>query len=93
MPSGKLVDVTVQVLAAHLVINAVVAPFQHRPERFDPVRVRLTVYVLAYRVLHRVMLVDFLQTLVRPVVVCIDCFPSLYGFQYEPCERFARLPA
>ncbi len=34
---GELIDVALQMLVAHLVIDAIVRPFEHRPEAFNPV--------------------------------------------------------
>ena len=47
VPTGKLPDIAVQVLGAHVVVGAVVAPLEHGPEGLDPVRVRLIPNVLA----------------------------------------------
>ena len=51
VPSGELVHVAVQVLFAQVVIGAMIAALEHRPERLDPVGVRHSVDIFADRVL------------------------------------------
>ena len=46
MAAGKLVDISLQVLLAHTVVSAVVAPLEHGPEGLNPVGVGLTLDVL-----------------------------------------------
>ena len=55
MPALELSDVAVKVLGAELVIDALVAPLQHRPERLHAVRVGHAVNVFLRTVLDRRM--------------------------------------
>ena len=47
MATGELIDVPLQVLLAHAVIGAVVAPLEHGPEGLNAVRVGLALDVLS----------------------------------------------
>ena len=55
-PTGKLVNVAVKVLYAHLVIGAVVASLQECPKGLDTVRMSLSVYVFCHGMLNSRML-------------------------------------
>ncbi len=55
MPTGELADVAPQVLLAHLMVGAVIAPFQHRPEALNSIRVRHSVDILRDGMLHRLV--------------------------------------
>ena len=81
MSTFELGHVAVQVFRAHLVVGAVVASLQQRPEQLDPVRVRLVPDVLANRMMHR--FVAAWQALVGAFTVGVDdstrasvCSPS-----------------
>ena len=76
MPAGELVDVAAQMLHTHLVVRPVVASFQECPKGFDPVGMGLSIHVFAHGMLNRMMLVNFPQALVCPVVVCVDRLPN-----------------
>ncbi len=70
---GELVDIALQMLGRHLVIDAVIAPFQQRPEGFDAVRVCLSLYILADRMLDALMLVASpRKSPVAAIVVGVD---------------------
>ncbi len=47
MPSLELVNVPIQMLGSHLVVDAMVAALERRPKRLEPVRVSPAVHVLA----------------------------------------------
>ena len=51
MATGELVHVALQVLRAELVVGAVVAAFEERPERLDAVGMGKPVHVFANAVL------------------------------------------
>ena len=46
VPPRKLRDVPIQMLRAHVMVGAVIAPLEHRPEGFHPVRVGLAAHIL-----------------------------------------------
>ena len=55
MPTRELIHVPLQVLWAKSVKRTHVRSFQHSPERFNPVRMRLAFDVLGYRMFDRIM--------------------------------------
>ena len=55
---NELIDVTTHMLLAPMMINAVVAPFQHGPNAFDTVRMGVSVDVLSRFVTDRLVFVD-----------------------------------
>ena len=55
VPALEFADVPVEVLRAHLVVDADVAALQEAPEALDTVRVRLVSHVLRDAVLDRFM--------------------------------------
>src|SRR5208337_1087768 len=57
-PEGELVQIAAKVLAAHAVINAVVAAFQDSPDAFNRVRVCRASRVLASRMIDGIVLVE-----------------------------------
>ena len=78
VPARELIHVTPQVFDAHLVVNAVVASFQHGPETLDPVGMRLFVHVLAHGVFDGMVQVDVPQALVCfycPMTGNLACIP------------------
>ena len=91
-PTGKLVDVTLEMFGAYMVVNTRDSPFQRRPETLDAVRVDLTTNVFAGTVLDRLVGVEVPQALVRLMVVGIDRFAMLDAFMDEPGQRFTRFP-
>lgn len=80
MPSGELRDVAPHVLGRHLVVDAVVAPLEKRPERLDPVGVDLVAGVFSDAVLHGLMVG---QTLVGAVLIGVDGGSGLSGILDE----------
>ena len=52
VPTGKLVDVAVKVVGAHVVVGSDVSALQHGPERFHAVRVGLPVDGLLDRLMR-----------------------------------------
>ena len=62
-PEGELVDVPVQVLRADVVVDAVAAALQDRPDAFNAVRVGSATRVLASR------MIDGIVTEEQPVKV------------------------
>ena len=64
----EFIDVAAHMLLAPVMIDAVVAPLQHRPDALNAVRVRHVVHKLFCLVLDRLMLVEFLQT-----DICAPC--------------------
>ena len=66
----ELTHVSVKALLAHLVVHAVVAPLEHRPERFYRIRVGIPIDVLVMVLLYGDVLVGHAP--VRPQVVMVD---------------------
>jgi hypothetical protein len=56
---GELVDVAVQVLGAHVVIDTIMAALQERPKALNPIGVSLVPNVLADRVIDADMVKTF----------------------------------
>ena len=92
MPSGKLVDVAVQVLPADFVERALVSALEHGPEGFDAVRVHVAPDVLGGTMLDRLMPECMSKVPVCPVIVCVNCFAGLHGLEHEPGQRLFWLP-
>ncbi len=85
MAAGKLANVAAQVLLAHVMIGAVVATLEHRPEAFDSVGVGHAVHMLADAVLHCFVLER--HSLISAVAVCIDSRAGVGVFTDETLER------
>ena len=86
MFAGELVYVPLQMLRRKLVKRAFVRPLEHRPEGLDPVRVRLSFYVLGNGVAYRLVV---RQARVATVVVGIHLRARLGPISGEVLERIA----
>ena len=70
VPSGELVDISVQMLDTHAMVGSHVAAFEHRPEALDAVGVNLTSDVLEVPVIDPI--VRAMNTEVAGVSVRVD---------------------
>ena len=68
--TGKFADISVQVLLTHIVVGAVVAVFEHGPEAFNPVGVRLTPNILTNAVFHSLILKG--HAVIAAVIIRVD---------------------
>ena len=75
MPPREFIDIALQVLGRHLVVDADEASLQQCPEAFNTVRMRLVAHILTHGVVH---------CLVRPVNPLIED-----GADKNDCERNA----
>ena len=50
---SKFVDVTLHVLPAHVVVNAMITALEQRPKRFNTVRVAIAVHIFLCAVVNR----------------------------------------
>ena len=80
----ELIDAAVQVLLAHVVVDAVVPAFQRRPERLNRVGVDITASTLAPAVIDRMVLVRHL--LVCGVIVRVDGGARAGDLVDDPCS-------
>lgn len=71
MAEGKLIDVAVQVLGAHEVVDAVIATLKQRPEAFDAVSMGLLTDIFANAVAHD-MVIKALQVEIGAMAISID---------------------
>ena len=94
----ELVHIAVQVLGAHVVIDAVVAALQQRPEAFDAVSVGFVADVLTYRVVDALVRETLAgKTIVATMHVrhdsctfgCIGGDESLKGGASRPLRRYS----
>ena len=72
MPACELHRVAVKMLEAHLVVNALVAALEHRPEGFDSVGMRLAVHVLFNAMPDGLMVIVLAEISVSDVFVGVD---------------------
>ena len=86
MFAGELVYVPLQMLRRKLVKRAFVGPLEHRPEGLDPIRVRLSFYVLGNGMADRLMV---RQASVAAVVVGIHLRARLGPISDEVLGRIA----
>src|SRR5208282_4210237 len=57
-PESELIQIAAEVLAAHAVVNAIVAAFQDGPDAFNRVRVGRASRILASRMIDGIVLVE-----------------------------------
>jgi len=70
---GELIDIAMQMLRAHVVVDAVVTALQKRPEAFDAICMEVVTDILANRVIDRLVREAFSgKASVRIEVVCHD---------------------
>lgn len=89
----ELVQVAVQMLVAHMVVDPHNAPLEDRSERFNRVRVHLVPNVLLFGMLDSLVRVVPLQPLVALVVIRLDGFAFLNVLPNESGERLVGFPA
>ena len=71
MPSGKLGHVAVKVLLRHLMVDAMVSPFEHRPERLNAISMSHPIDILFGRMLD-VLMVVAMEVTVGERVIRVD---------------------
>ena len=80
MSAGKFVHVSVQMLGAHVMKSALIASFEQRPKGFDPIGMRLPVYILPNAVVQGGMV---RHSIIYGAFVGIELGLFIYKFSYK----------